>query len=154
MDKKYGFGISIRESDVTSIQNLLDLLTLAPIYGERCMEVLRWNCTGGKIPADLSINEAVILLERYGREPTADERSKGIPEILRSVIAEVENIHFCATTDSVSDQTILVYLPGFPWEIPEAERNVTEDNLRELLRRYVGVLSKEKSKRIGFITFY
>ncbi|WP_300346066.1 hypothetical protein [uncultured Oscillibacter sp.] len=37
----------------------------------------------------------------------------------------------------------LLYQPSYPWNIPDSERNLTEDTLTAIFQRYVGILTDD-----------
>ena len=54
----------------------------------------------------------------------------------------MDDISLTACDDSEC-RTYLIYQPRYPWQITEKERNLTEERLRDLFQRYVGMLTDE-----------
>ena len=65
-----------------------------------------------------------------------------LPTILRRPIDEGEGLRLTAC-DDLECRTYLIYQPQYPWRITEKERDLTEERLRELFQRYVGLLTDE-----------
>lgn len=59
---------------------------------------------------------------------------------LTEVIEEAEHLLFTAC-DSHDGDEYLVYMPSYPWNLRENERDLTEERIREILSRYVSILS-------------
>lgn len=62
--------------------------------------------------------------------------------ILQNVIQEAEDIRFTAC-DDYNSEPYLLYEPSYPWNMPVQERNLTEEKLRQLLSKYVSILTDE-----------
>lgn len=66
----------------------------------------------------------------------------GLVTVLQNVILEAENIRF-TVCDDYNSETYLVYEPSYPWNMPEKERNLTEETLRRILAKYISILTDE-----------
>lgn len=124
----YGYGICLSKLECNSIERMQKLLELAPKY---CKSVQNW------------------LREQHITKPDVDdilesdqEYHLGMATVLQSVILEAENIRFTAC-DDYNSETYLVYEPSYPWNMPEKERNLTEEILRCILGKYISILTDE-----------
>lgn len=124
----YGYGICLSKLECNSIEQMQKLLELAPKYYK---SVQNW------------------LREQHITKPDVDdilesdqEYHLGMATVLQSVILEAENIRFTAC-DDYNSETYLVYEPSYPWNMPEKERNLTEEILRCILGKYISILTDE-----------
>lgn len=124
----YGYGICLSKLECNSIERMQKLLELAPKYYK---SVQNW------------------LREQHITKPDVDdilesdqEYHLGMATVLQSVILEAENIRFTAC-DDYNSETYLVYEPSYPWNMPEKERNLTEEILRCILGKYISILTDE-----------
>lgn len=123
----YGYGICLSRLECDSMERMQKLLKLAPKYyksvqnwlGERCIE---------KPDVD----------DILGSD---QEYHLGLATVLQNVILEAENIRFTAC-DDYNSETYL-YEPSYPWSVPEKERNLTEETLRQILAKYISILTDD-----------
>ena len=124
----YGYGICVSELVNIPVERLRLLLEQAPSF---CKEVDTW------------------LVENGIENPTYDdymefddEYMTGLATILSRVIEEVEHIHFTACKDFDNDD-FLIYMPRYPWELPDSEHDLTEERIEDILTAYVSILTDE-----------
>jgi len=124
----YGYGIRVDDIACSDVERLEQLLALAPEFSAK---LHRW----------LSENEITA--------PTWDDYMDydqdfylGLATILKEVIEEAEGIPItaCDGEDSVA---YVLYQPNYPWELADRERNLTEQQVAEIISRYVRVLTSE-----------
>ena len=122
----YGYGVCTDDIPVSSVDRLRELLALAPEFHAK---VKNW------------------LAEQEIADPTWDDYMEydqdcylGIATILKEVIEEAEGITLTAC-DDCNSVGYLIYSPCYPWESSEAERNLTEDRLRDIFSKYIGILT-------------
>lgn len=130
----YGFGVctdDIPEGDVSRLQSLL---ALAPGFRAK---VESW------------------LAEQEITDPTWADYAEfdedyylNIATILKEVVEEAEGIILTACGD-YNNVCYLIYSPGYPWELSDADRNLTEDRLREIFTKYIGILT-DKEIEVGY----
>ena len=48
-----------------------------------------------------------------------------------------------AACDDFECKPYLLYQPSYPWNLSDAERNLTEQSVGELLQHYVSILTEE-----------
>lgn len=124
----YGYGICVTDIQNENVERLQAMLKLAP---ELDREIHAWF-------ASCFITEPTW--EDY--EEFDQDYMLGLATILRRTIEEVEGISLTAC-DDLECRTYLIYQPQYPWQITEKERDLTEERLRELFQRYVGLLTDE-----------
>ena len=125
----YGFGVCTDEIPMADVDRLQNLLALAP---ELHAEIKEW------------------LAEREIADPTWDDYMEfdedyhlGIATILQRVIEEAEGIEMTSCSDYDST-AYLIYSPRYPWDLSFADSNLTEDRLREIISKYVGILTDKE----------
>lgn len=121
----YGYGICVDEIDTRDVKPLGKLLAMAPKFRE-------------KIKGELS--DAGI------KRPTWDDYMNwdvdyylGLATILKEVIEEAEGISMTAC-DNYDNEKYLLYQPKYPWELADSERNLTEEQVKDIFDRYVCIL--------------
>lgn len=124
----YGYGICLSRLECDSMERMQKLLKLAPKYYESVQNWLR---------------EQRIEKPDMGDIMESDqEYHLGLATVLQNVILEAENIRFTAC-DDYNSEIYLVYEPSYPWSMPEKERNLTEETLRQILAKYISILTDE-----------
>lgn len=124
----YGYGICI--SEVTPqgedrINRLKELLSRAPKY-QNSMQAWFDEC-GIKNPC---WDDYLEFDQDY---------DLGLATILQEVIEEVEGLRLVACKD-YEDEQYLLFVPLYPWQIRDEERDLTEDRIREIITRYTCML--------------
>lgn len=124
----YGYGICTTDINEQNVDRLQELLKAAPVFRA---EIEDW------------------LIETKTETPTWDDYMEydsdcylGLATILKEVIEEAEGIELTACDDSGGSEYLL-YQAKYPWETPEKERKLTKEQLDEIFRRYVNVLTDE-----------
>ncbi len=124
----YGYGICTDDIKAHDVERLKELLLLAPVYD-------------AKIKKQLS--EARVENPDWVDYMECDQDyDLGIATILREVIEEAEKISFVAC-DNFDGEAYLLYPPQYPWKLNDIERKLTKDQVEEIIRRYVGILTDE-----------
>lgn len=125
---QHGYGICVDDIREHNVSRLEELLELAPELQGR---MRNW------------------LLEKGTAYPDWDDYMEydtdydlGLAVILKEAILEIEGIELTAC-DNFGCEKYLIYQPSYPWNLSEQERNLTEKDVRELLLRYVGILTGE-----------
>lgn len=124
----YGYGICVGEIREHSVERLKKLLELAP---KTNAEVQSWFSR--QMIADPSWDDYMRYDEVY---------NLGLVTFLKLVIQEAEGIELTAC-DDFEGVPYLLYQPSYPWNIPDSERNLTEDTLTAIFQRYVGILTDD-----------
>lgn len=124
----YGYGICLSKLECDSMERMQKLLKLAPKYYKSVQNWLR---------------EQRIEKPDVGDILESDqEYHLGLATVLQNVMLEAENIRFTAC-DDYNSETYLVYEPSYPWSVPEKERNLTEETLRQILAKYISILTDD-----------
>lgn len=125
----YGYGICVTDIKTVSVECLQALIHLAPKYEH---EIQEWF-------AECEISE-----------PSVDDYLEfdqdymlGLATLLKEVIEEAEGICFSACED-YSDKRYLFYEPSYPWNLPEKEKTLTEENIMEIFHKYIPILTDEE----------
>ena len=124
----YGYGICVSDIADIPVERLRQLLEKAPMF---CKKVDEWLAQNG------------IEHPAYDDYMSFDdEYMLGLATILSRVIEEVEQIHLTACDDYNGDD-YLIYMPSYPWELSENELTLTEEQIEQVLSKYVSVLTDE-----------
>lgn len=121
----YGYGICTDEIK-TTVDKIEELLKFAPKFKN---EIHEWF-------EDCDITEPTI--EDY--EEFDQDWYGGIATILQSVISEVEQIELTYAED-FNCVRYLLYSPQYPWNMQNNENNLTEDDIVNIFKKYVSILT-------------
>lgn len=125
----YGYGICVNDIKERDMSRLEKLLEAAPEFQK---SVHSW----------LSTHE--ITAPQWDDYMGCDVLyNLGLATFLQQVIQEAERIELTACND-FDGVTYLLYQPSYPWNLSDAERNLTEQSLTELLQSYVGILTGDE----------
>ena len=135
----YGYGVCVDDlKEEISLVKLMKLIRLAPKLHEKIKRYIDDECNG-------QIMDASTILRDYVEEHGEIEYD-GLAEILYEVIKEAEGIELYVCTD-FNNAEYLIYPPIYPWELrnmSEKVQKLTEDNLRELYRKYLHIVTDEE----------
>lgn len=133
----YGYGICTSElTKEIEIDRLLDLIKTAP---ELHKKIVRFFADSGSLENIETYDILTVYVETCG-----DYNSGGLAEILREVIMETEKIDLMVCEDYESE-TYLLFGPRYPWsESTEEEKNLTEEKLNEIFRKYLSIVTDEE----------
>jgi len=125
----YGYGICTSDLRVDSVERIEELLSHAPEYRK---EIHDWfeDCDNTKPTLD----DYLDFDQDY---------NNGIAAILQAVIKEATGIEFAAC-DNFDCMRYLIYMPSYPWNMTERDRTVTQEELDEVLKKYVSIISDSK----------
>lgn len=121
----YGYGICTDSLDISSVEQITALLDAAPCLKKRMAEWLE---------SEKIQNPTVEDYLEYDQAG-----NYGIATILAEAIQEVEGIIFTACND-YDGKNYLIYQPSYPWYLRENERDITEEQIEQILRKYVSLL--------------
>lgn len=122
----YGYGICINELTIESVDRVEKLLSLAPIFRDKV------HCHFEKLGIS---NPNVDDYDEYD-----DEYCLGFTTILYEVIKEAEGIEFLPCEDYYCCR-YLIYPPNYPWRIDETDLSLTEDRIKDILNKYVSIIT-------------
>ena len=124
----YGYGINVSDIVEKSLPRLQKMLNFAPDYQK---SILNW------------FSEIGLSEPSYDDYMEFDQDYRlGLATILKETILEAEHIEF-VSCDDFNGNTYLVYGPSYPWRIPNAEKDLTEEKIRAILSKYVSILTDE-----------
>lgn len=124
----YGYGICTTDIPQPPISRIQNLLNKAPKFKGILNEYFA---------------KAGIQTPDYEDYEGSDEDyGLGLTTILKKVILEAEGINFTACDDCNSNQ-YLIYEPSYPWNLPEGEKDLTEESIQKILQKYVKILTDE-----------
>ena len=124
----YGYGIRVDDIVCSDVERLEQLLTTAPDFSAKLHGWL----------SETGINEPVW--EDYMEYD--QDFCLGLATILKEVIEETEGIQMTAC-DDYNSVTYLLYQPSYPWELTDQERNLTEQQVAEIIGRHVRILTSK-----------
>lgn len=125
----YGYGIQVDDIKINSVENLKKLIALAPKYEKQINE---WF-------ADCNITNPTI--DDYF--DFDQDYNLGLATLLGKVIWEAEEIGF-VYCDDYDGNTFLIFAPRYPWNITEKEKNLTEKDVENIIRKYVNILTDQE----------
>lgn len=130
----YGYGVEVTKLSVVSVDRFEELLGHAPQYAKR---------------VHAHFDDCEI------RTPTVDDyfdfeaEFEGMASFIGEVINEAEGIEL-VSCDDFDCRKYLLYTPEFPWYIPEKEKGLTEEKVRQLFFKYLSILTDDDI----FIDYY
>lgn len=65
---------------------------------------------------------------------------RGLSAILREVIYEEIPVVFADDFDGIN---YILYCPSYPWTLKEKEKNLTKENIKDILTKYIKILTDE-----------
>lgn len=122
----YGYGICVSELCDIPVERLGALLHCAPHFASKVQDWLNQRGIDAPSYSDYMAYDQLFML--------------GLATFLAEVIEEAEHLLFTAC-DSHDGDEYLVYMPSYPWNLREHERDLTEERIQEILSRYVSILS-------------
>ncbi len=122
----YGYGICVSDLKEPTLKSITDIISVAPIYRKSILDVMNNK-------DNQTIDDVYEMLEY---------EHLGIAEILAEVIQECENVELTAC-DDFDGKTYLVYEPCYPWNLPESDRNITQNTIECIIKKYVSMYTDE-----------
>lgn len=124
----YGYGICVSDIKEESVARLQTLLKMAPVLDKNIHE---W------------ISESSITDPDWDDYTDYDQDTYlGLAALLQMVIQEAEGLDLTAC-DSSDGETYLLFQPCYPWNLTDSTREITEEQLKEIFKKYVDVLTDE-----------
>ena len=124
----YGYGLCVSKLHIDSIERLQKLLDSAPEYKRSINE---W------------LTETGIENPRFDDYMEYDQDFyNGIATIIKEVIQEAEGVEFTACSN-FDGELYVIYGPSYPWFLPENEKALTAENIRDILIKYISILTDE-----------
>ena len=122
----YGLGICLDSYTDFSVSKIDQLLSCAPGFNKRIQERFEQNGV---------IEPTIQDYEEYD-----DGYNLGMATIIKEVILEADGIDFTAC-DDLNGSVYIVYEPKYSWNLPQSERELSEERVREILAKYMRILT-------------
>lgn len=124
----YGYGVNISDLNITSVSRIETLLKKAP-----------------KVRALIR----AYLEECEIETPTIKDYEMwdydwGIAAVIAAVMKEDTGMDFISSKDSDNDDLYIIYSPCYPWEMKDAERELTEAKLNEIYTDFLSIVTDDK----------
>jgi hypothetical protein len=132
----YGYGICVDDID-TNVDRVFSLVHLAPNFEK---EFYKWVESFRQDGDPESVAELITMDDIYEYED--NYCNCGIGLIMKAVIQECEDVELLAC-DDYNCCHYLIFSVGYPWNMSEKEKNITEKDLRCMFAKYVNVLMDE-----------
>lgn len=131
----YGYGICIDDVN-TTVDKVLNLIHLAPEFEKKFYKWAK-DFTGYDSIENI-VNEITMddINEYYNDNFCVD----GLAPIVSSVIKECEDIELLACSD-YNGFDYLIFSVTYPWSMTDKEKNMTENDVRLLIAKYVNLLT-------------
>lgn len=126
----HGYGICASDIETTA-EKLLKLARMNSEVEEEIREYLSGMFPDGYEDNDLTI-EDFDNFEGYYNE-------RGVASVLRDLIDTELPVEY---VDSYGDSYIL-YMPNFPWDMNDQEKNLTQQDVEKIFEKYIKVLTDE-----------
>lgn len=124
----YGYGICVSDIAEHSVERLQALLAIAPNFQ--------------KIVQDWLVDREITVPSYEDYMDFDQDFHLGLASFLEGVICESEGIELVAC-DSYDGKDYLLYCPGYPWYQSWSRQLATEEEAKELFRKYVSILTDE-----------
>lgn len=126
----YGYGICVDDIKTTA-EKLLKLASIKEDVSKEVREYLDEIYPNGYKDEDLTLEDF--------EELEGDYCERGVSFVLYQVIDEI----IVDFVDDYYGTPYILYTPTYPWRMTEKERNLTEEDVANVFRKYVGVLTDE-----------
>lgn len=125
----YGYGICVDDIRTKDLEQLKKMLKLAPRLDQKIQDWMERSAF--EVPGwdDYMAFDVDFYL--------------GLAAILKAVIEEAEGITLTACNDC-EGRKYLLYQPCYPWQLSENTRELTQERLDTLFRKYVKMLTDEE----------
>ena len=128
----YGYGVCV-DNIKTTPERLLRLAELNPNVLKEVRDYL--DDYFGE-----SYNDEDLTMDDF-KELEGDYCERGVAYVLYHVIPNDELL-VTYTSDYYGTPYIL-YMPSYPWRLKEDEKNLTEDDVREIFAKYIRIITDE-----------
>lgn len=129
---EYGYGICIDDIETTA-DKVLELVHLAPEFENK---FVKW-IESYKEYENVENIDMDDIYEGYEDEYCCE---LGLGPIIRAVINECENIELLCCSNYNGEQ-YLIFNVTYPWYMSDKEKNMTEEDVRLVISKYVNMLT-------------
>lgn len=131
---EYGYGICVDDIK-TTVDKVLELVHLAPEFENK---FVKW-IESYKEYENVENIDMYAIYEGYEDDYCYEF---GLGPIISAVIRECENIKFLCCSNYNGEQ-YLIFSVTYPWYMTDKEKNMTEEDVRSVIAKYVSVLTDE-----------
>ena len=134
----YGFGFCVDDiaRDVSlTLEKVLNVAKMEPSVYKIVMDHLNEICKSEDITLDELDVDNLDELE-------GDYCERGLTFILYNVINEIDIVY----ADNYYGEQYILYAPDYPWRIKENERNLSEEDVKQIFKKYISMLTDEPIK--------
>lgn len=128
---EYGYGICMDDVSTTA-EKVFELVHMAPEFEKKFNKWVE-NIKAEEIADNITMD---VIYEEWDD----DSCEYGLGPIVRSVIYECEEIDLLCCSNYNGEQ-YLIFSTTYPWYMTEKEKNMTEEDVRLLIAKYVSVLT-------------
>ena len=128
----YGYGVCVDNINTTP-ERLLKLAEQKPELLKEVEDYLNNIFDGNYKDYELDLDDFEDLEDDYG--------NRGVAYFLYNVIPDDELI--VCSADDYNGTTYILYCPDYPWRLKEHEKNLTEEDVREIFAKYIRILTDE-----------
>ena len=135
---EYGYGICVDDIDTTE-EKVFALVHLAPNFEKifyNWIESFREDRDPESIAELITMND----IYEYDGDNYCDN---GIGPIVSAVIKECEDIELLSCADFDCNHYI-IFPTMYPWCMSEKEKNMTEEDIKEIFTKYIRVLTDQE----------
>lgn len=133
----YGYGICVDDIS-TNKYKVFDLIHLAPKFEK---EFYEWAEDYREDEDPENIKEVITMDDIYEYEDNYCEC--GLAPIIAAVIKECEDVELLCCSD-YNCYHYLIFSVTYPWSMTEKEKNMTEEDVRLLIAKYVNILTDKE----------
>ena len=131
----YGYGICVDDINTTA-DKIFELVHMAPKFTEKFYKWVEAYREDGD-PESIAEFITMDIIYEYDDDCFCEY---GLAPIISAVIKECEGIELLACSDYNCNH-YLIFSVMYPWQMTEKEKNMTEEDIRLLIAKYVHVLT-------------
>lgn len=134
----YGYGIDLNDFTITEdTKEIEKFLSLAPEYKETIHQHFE----------DMGITEPTF--DDYA-EADDDFPVLGFANIIKGVLEEISGLYI-TICENFDDHIFVMYQPDYPWNMTEAEKALTEDDIKDLFLNLKIIIKDLDKKDIDLV---
>lgn len=133
----YGFGFcvdDIYEDSSLSIEKIMELTKMKDGLFEDVQRRINEFCE------DEGITYEEVTVDDLDDMFEGDCCDRGLAHILLNVITEIPIVF----ADDYNGVQYILYCPSYPWTLEEREKNLTKEDIIEIFKKYISVLTDEE----------
>lgn len=127
---EYGYGVCVDHIKTTP-ERLLQLAAIKPEVLKDVRKYLDETFPDGYKDEDLDIDDFDEL--------EGDYCERGVTYILYNVIDDITVVY----ADDFDGTPYILYTPSYPWSMNNEEKNLSQDDVKEIFLKYIKILTDE-----------